>query len=381
MIADHDIDQSAEPRKLLNDDRHPRDRRDLDGQRRPDGCHRPLAAAGARRAARSLRRRAGRAVRRPVPAGAGARRGDERAYFDDHYRLDLVLRREGLGRARTSRSTSCSTHPPPARSRASRRCSTRCGTAASPPRSRAPQRRGRAAGSRRMARSPLATRNDIVTRINATDLARLPGRGRRRGPRSTATSAGRAYPADDAARAQGRRAGDVPAQRHELRRRASAGSTAPSAPCSRSTRRCCVEIDGEDTRWSPRCGRSSSTRYSPLTKALRKDVVAEFTQFPLRLAWAVTIHKSQGKTYDRAIVDLGSAVVRAGPDLCRAQPHHDARRPVPDAPAAAERHHRRRERRAVHVARDGDPARCGRDDRARPTLRPSPPRDPRRARC
>jgi len=42
------------------------------------------------------------------------------------------------------------------------------------------------------------------------------------------------------------------------------------------------------------------------------NVVGTFTQYPVKLAWAITIHKSQGKTFDRIIVDLGKGAFEHG---------------------------------------------------------------------
>ena len=48
------------------------------------------------------------------------------------------------------------------------------------------------------------------------------------------------------------------------------------------------------------------------TKRLDSEVVGSFSQYPLILAWAITIHKSQGKTFSKVILDIGRGAFAHG---------------------------------------------------------------------
>lgn len=74
-----------------------------------------------------------------------------------------------------------------------------------------------------------------------------------------------------------------------------------------------VEIDKRIIRISPHKWEEIEYKYDSDTRKIEKNVVGTFTQYPLKLAWAMTIHKSQGQTINsKVIVDLSEGAFESG---------------------------------------------------------------------
>lgn len=69
-----------------------------------------------------------------------------------------------------------------------------------------------------------------------------------------------------------------------------------------------VIIEGDDENYVLKKEVWEQKKYSlDAEKNITEDVLGSFKQYPIRLAWAVTIHKSQGLTFDRLIIDAGKS--------------------------------------------------------------------------
>ncbi len=69
---------------------------------------------------------------------------------------------------------------------------------------------------------------------------------------------------------------------------------------------------GSTVRIAPFTWEMYKHEFNETSGSVEPKVTGTYTQYPLRLAWAVTIHKSQGKTFDNVVIDLGRGTFSPG---------------------------------------------------------------------
>lgn len=153
----------------------------------------------------------------------------------------------------------------------------------------------------------LATTNRIVDERNRRALTDLPGTARTLHA-EVEGEFGSAFPAE--AELQLKRDAQVMLLRNDADGRWVNGTLGRVSGFGDKTVK--VEIDGTVEDIEPITWERYRYTFDPAQHTIDQEGVGEFIQYPLRLAWAATIHKSQGQTFDQAVIDLGPRAFSPG---------------------------------------------------------------------
>jgi ATP-dependent exoDNAse (exonuclease V) alpha subunit len=154
----------------------------------------------------------------------------------------------------------------------------------------------------------LTPNNAAAWRINQMRLAALPGEAKEYAATLEGTFEPKAFPTEEVLELKpGAR---VMMIRNDSSGRWVNGSLGEVAHLGDSD--CFVKINGEVHRVAQQAWEKFRYDFDAKSKAVSRTVVGSFKQLPLRLAYAVTVHKSQGMTLDRVHIDFDRGMFAHG---------------------------------------------------------------------
>jgi len=154
----------------------------------------------------------------------------------------------------------------------------------------------------------LTPTNAAANRINAAFLRALPGAGKTYAAQVTGEFGQTAHPTEMTLTLK--IGAKVMLLRNDADRRWVNGSIARVSRLGEESVH--VDIDGREFEIEPVAWESRRYAYDQSAEKIVETIAGTFKQLPLRLAWALTIHKSQGLTLDKVYIDLGKGTFAHG---------------------------------------------------------------------
>lgn len=158
----------------------------------------------------------------------------------------------------------------------------------------------------------LTTRNDIVRKINASELSNIEWPTISYSAKVNGQFDPRYYPTDLDLKLK--KGSQIMLLKNDPLRRYVNGTIGKIIELSENSIKVRVYKEDDEIELEIEKAIWEMIRYSydDGVKQVKSDVVGSFEQWPVRLAWAITIHKSQGKTFNRVFLDMGRGAFEYG---------------------------------------------------------------------